>query len=54
MRVGMREMRPFIESKECDDIYAYLKSEVGRANKLLLSLTTSLDALKKRHSLISR
>lgn len=28
------KMRPFIESKECDDIYAFLKKEAGRGKKI--------------------
>ena len=28
------KMRPFIESEECDKIYAYLKKEGGRGKKI--------------------
>jgi uracil-DNA glycosylase len=28
------KMRPFVESKECDDIYGFLKKEAGRGKKI--------------------
>jgi hypothetical protein len=40
------KMRPFIESKECDDIYEFLKKESKRGIKLPLFLLMYIDVLK--------
>ena len=43
------KMRPFIESNECNDIYAFLKKERRGVRKLPLSLCMFGDALEKLH-----
>lgn len=41
------KMQPFIESEECDKIYAYLKKNQEGASKLLLLLLMYLDVFLK-------
>lgn len=41
------KMKPFIESKECDEIYAFLKKEAGRGKKFAPSSSVVFRAFKE-------